>query len=258
METLSNALKINKTIKKLNLFHNLFDVNGARRLGDVFKINSNLEELDIGYNRIKNAGFKSIIQSIKDNKNVNLKFLGVKYNFLNDKIFEEELKAIEEDKDIKLEEIDLKNNNITPGFLMKFWEEKFTKMSKKLKVDLFDVLTYMEPDRLERSVWIPTGEEAQRIDLFNEIERCEKECIKDENSHVGIPLFIRKKRGRKAGHKKENKCRNIFVEFIMPNSVNRMLKLASTFKFKINGKNRKIFKAGTKPDFLVVKKRIHD
>ena len=115
----------------------------------------------------------------------------------------------------------------------------------------------MEPDKLERSVWIPTGEEAKKLDIFNEIERCEKECIIKDNSHVGIPLFIRKKRGRKTGQKKENKCRNVFIEFIMPNSVNRMLKLAATSKFCINGKNRKIFKAGTKPDFLVVKKRVN-
>ena len=187
---------------------------------------------------------------------MNLKFLGLKYNFINDKVFEEQFNILEENKEIKLEEMDLKNNSISPGFLMKFWEDKFTKMSKKLKVDLFEVLTYMEPDRLERSVWIPTGEEAKRIDLLDEIERCEKQCIKDENSHVGIPLFIRKKRGRKTGQKKENVCRNIFIEFIMPNSVNRMLKLAATSKFSINRKNRKVFKAGTKPDYLVVKKRV--
>ena len=257
VETLSNALKINKTIKKLNLFHNLFDVNGARRLGDVFKINDTLEELDIGYNRIKNAGFKSIIQSIIENKNVNLKYLGLKYNFINDKSLEEQFNKLEENKDIKLEQLDLKNNNITPGFLMKFWEKQFKKMGKKLKVDIFDILLFMEADRIERSVWIPTGEEAKRMDIFNEIERCEQDCIKKDKSYVGIPLYIRRIRGRKTGQKKENKCRNIFVEFIMPNSVNRMLKLAATSKFRINGKNRKIFKAGTKPDFLVVKKRVN-
>ena len=255
IETLSNALKINKTIKKLNLFHNLFDVNGARRLGDVLKINNHIEELDIGYNRIKNAGFKNIFQSIKDNKK--LKFLGLKYNFINDKALEEQFNILEENKEMALKEIDLKNNSITPGFLMKFWEDKFVKMSNKIKVDIFDILTFMEPDRLERSVWIPTGEEAKRSDLYNEIQRCERDCILKEDSHVGIPLFIRKKRGRKTGQKKENKCRNIFVEFIMPNSVNRMLKLAATSKFSINGKNRKIFKAGTKPDYLVVKKRVN-
>ena len=140
---------------------------------------------------------------------------------------------------------------------MKFWEEKFIKMEKKLKVNVFDVLTFMEPERLERTVWIPTGEEATKDDLIVEIERADKECTKKENSHVGIPLFIRKKRGRKTGKKKENKCRNVFIEFIMPNSTNRMLKIGATSKFVVNGKNRKVFKAGTKPDYLVVKKRVN-
>jgi len=255
IETLSNALKINKTIKKLNLFHNLFDVNGARRLSEVLKINNHLEELDIGYNRIKNAGFKCIIKSIEENKNLNLKFLGLKYNFIKDKIFEEQLNIIEQNKEIKLEELELKNNSISSGFLMKFWEEKFKKMEKKLKVDVFDVCAYLDQDRLDRTVWIPTGDEQKKIDIINEIERREKDCIRTDKSHVGIPLFMRKKRGRKEGRKKENKCKNIFIEFIMPNSVNRMLKLAATSKFTLAGKNRKIFKAGTKPDFLLVKKR---
>ena len=257
IETLSNALKINKTIKKLNLFHNLFDVNGARRLSDALKINNILEELDIGYNRIKNTGFKSIIESIKENKNLNLKFLGLKYNYINDKTLEEEFNLLEENKEIKLEELDMKNNSLTQGFLMKFWEEKFTKMNKKLKIDIFDVCAFMIPERLERTIWIPTGEDPKKVDIYNEIEKCERECIKNEDSHVGIPLLIRKKRGRKAGAKKDSKCKNVFVEFIMPNSVNRMLKIAATSKFALGGKNRKVFKAGTKPDYLLVKKRVN-
>mgnify|MGYP002624006015 CR=1 FL=1 len=257
VDTLSNALKINKTIKKLNLFHNLFDVNGARRLADVLKINTSLEELDIGYNRIKNSGFKSVLESIKENKALHLKFLGLKYNFVKDKILEEQLDIIEENKEMGLEEIDLKNNSLSPGFLMKLWEQKFTKMSKKLKVDIFDVCAYMGEERLERTIWIEAGEDPNKNDVFNEIQRCEKDCILFENSHVGIPLLIRKKRGRKTGDKKQEKCRNVFVEFIMPNSVNRMLKLASTSKFLLGGKNRKAFKAGTKPDYLVVKKRVN-
>ena len=252
IETLSKALKVNKTIKNLNLFHNLFDVNGARRIGEVLKTNNNLEELDIGYNRIKNAGFKNIIESIKNNKH--LKYLGLKYNFINNKIFEEQFNLLEEDKGIKLEEIELKKNSVSPEFLAKFWEEKFTKMSKKLKIDLFDILYYMEPEKLERTVWIPTGFEVNRTDVFNEIQRREKECIATEESHVGIPLFIRKKRGRKIGEKKEKDCKDVFVEFIMPNSSNRMLKLAATSKFSLNGKKMKIFKAGTKPEYIPIKK----
>ena len=256
VETLSNALKINTTIKKLNLFHNLFDVNGARRIGDVLKINKSLEGLDIGYNRIKNAGFKYIVNALKENSNLNLHSLGLKYNFINDKILEEQMSLIEEQENIKLEEIELKNNSLTSGFLQKYWEEKFSKSKKKIRVDIFDVVAYMSQDKLDRTVWIPNGEEPKKNIFMNEIERCENNCIKEENSHVGIPLFMRKKRGRKTGKKKEKDCKNIFIEFIMPNSVNRMLKLAATSQFTINGKLKKIFKAGTKPDYLVVKKRI--
>ena len=256
VETLSNALKINTTIKKLNLFHNLFDVNGARRIGDVLKINKNIEELDIGYNRIKNAGFKYIIDSLKENKNINLKSLGLKYNFINDKFLEEEMSSIEKEENIKLEEIDLKNNPLSSGFLQKYYEEKFSKMEKKLKIDIFDVLAYLSQDKLDRTIWIPNNEEPVKSAFLAEIERCDNECFRNEKSHVGIPLFMRKKRGRKTGKKKEQTCKNIFIEFIMPNSVNRMLKLAATSKFSINGKSKKIFKAGTKPDYLVVKKKV--
>ena len=129
-------------------------------------------------------------------------------------------------------------------------------MKKKRRLDIFDVLGYMSQEKLDRTIWIPNSEEPVKSDFMNEIERCENECIKEEKSHVGIPLFMRKKRGRKTGKKKEAVCKNIFIEFIMPNSVNRMLKLAATSKFTINGKLKKIFKAGTKPDYLVVKKKI--
>ena len=256
IETLSNALKINTTIKKLNLFHNLFDVNGARRIGDVLKINKTIEELDIGYNRIKNAGFKYIISALKENQNLNLKILGLKYNFINDKVLDEQMTIIENAENIKLEEIYLKNNSLSSGFLQKYWEGKFTKMKKQIKTDIFDFLAFMTPEKLDRTIWIPNIEEPKKSDFMAEIEVCERDCVKSEGSHVGIPLFMRKKRGRKTGKKKENIAKNIFIEFIMPNSANRMLKLASTSKFIINGKLKKIFKAGTKPDYLVVKKKI--
>ena len=255
IETLSNALKINTTIKKLNLFHNLFDVNGARRIGDVLKINKTIEELDIGYNRIKNAGFKYIISALKENQNLNLKILGLKYNFINDKVLDEQMTIIENAENIKLEEICLKNNSLSSGFLQKYWEGKFTKMKKQIKTDIFDFLAFMTPEKLDRTIWIPNIEEPKKSDFMAEIEVCERDCVKSEGSHVGIPLFMRKKRGRKTGKKKENIAKNIFIEFIMPNSANRMLKLASTSKFIINGKLKKIFKAGTKPDYLVVKKK---
>ena len=41
--SLCHALKINKTLEYLNLFHNCIDVNGAGQVGEVLKDNNNLK-----------------------------------------------------------------------------------------------------------------------------------------------------------------------------------------------------------------------
>ena len=119
-------------------------------------------------------------------------------------------------------------------------------------------MAFTKQEKLERTVWVPNGEEPDKSAFLTEIERCDKQCFMEEGSHVGVPLFMRKKRGRKTGKKKEKACKNMFIEFIMPNSVNRMLKLSANSQFVINGKAKKIFKAGTKPDYLVVKKKLRN
>lgn len=258
IESLCKALKVNKTIQYLNVFHNLFDVNGARRFQEILAVNSTLEELDIGYNRIKNVGFSQIIKGIKDNKNSKIKFLGTKYNFIKDTCFEAQMKEIDSSDNIKIEKIDMKNNSISEGFLSKYYEEQFMKLKKKIKIDIFDVLYFLLPERLERTVWISCGANSNSKTIEDELKACERKCIKDDKSYLGIPLFIRKKRGRKVGMKKTAAATDCFIEFILPNSTNRMLKIASTFGFTQGGKKTRVCKAGTKPDYLLVKKRIQN
>lgn len=98
-------------MKKLNLFHNLLDVGGARLLGEALKVNNSLEDLDIGYNRIKKAGLRKIIDALKANKNSNLKYLGLKYNFIGENILSEFIKALnkKEYSNLKLEKISMKD-----------------------------------------------------------------------------------------------------------------------------------------------------
>lgn len=91
----------------MNLFHNCIDVSGAERMGEVLKVNNNtLKELDIGYNRIKNNGFKKVINGIVENNNSSLKKLGVKYSFIKDKEFEEE--ELDLVKMLRLKKLNLK------------------------------------------------------------------------------------------------------------------------------------------------------
>lgn len=253
--SLCHALKINKTLEYLNLFHNCIDANGAGQVGEVLKDNNNLKELDIGYNRIKNNGFKKIISGIKENKNHVLKKLGVKYNFIKDKVMEEEFNIIDNSDNISLEEIDLKNNSLTSGFLSKFYEEKYKKMKKNINLDIFDTLYYLEPERLERTVWLDKGGNSNEHEIYQKILSLEKDTILSESSHIGIPLSIKKIRGKKTGKKKDSIENNAFIEFIMPNSVNRMLKIGRSNQFVLSGQKRNIYKAGTRLEYLVVKKK---
>ena len=224
-------------------------------MGEVLKVNNTLKEIDIGYNRIKNNGFKKIINGIVENKTSSLKKLGVKYSFIKDKVFEEELDLLEKSENVSIEEIQLKNNSLTSGFLSKNWEEKYQKMKKNIKIDIFDILYYLEPERVERSVWIDKEGYITENDIYREILIVEKDTILFDNSHIGIPLTIKKIRGRKTGQKKDNVENNAFIEFIMPNSANRMLKLGTTKKFALGGVKTNVYKAGTRLDYLVVKKK---
>ena len=252
---LCQALKMNQTLEYLNLFHNCIDVSGAGQIGEVLKTNNNLMELDIGYNRIKNNGFKKIIDGIKENKTSKLKKLGVKYNFIKDKVMAEQFDVIENTETISLEEIELKNNSFTSRFLSEFYQDKYKNMKKNIKTDVFYLLYGLEPERLERTVWLEKGDNDDENEIYEAILRLEEKAISKDNSHIGIPLAIKKIRGRKTGQKKDSLENNAFVEFIMPNSVNRMLKIGKSNQFILSGQKRNIYKAGTRLDYLVVKKK---
>jgi Ran GTPase-activating protein (RanGAP) involved in mRNA processing and transport len=252
---LCQALKMNQTLEYLNLFHNCIDVSGAGQLGEVLKINNNIMELDVGYNRIKNNGFKKVIDGIKENKTSKLKKLGVKYNFIKDKAMEEQFDLIENTETISLEEIELKNNSFTSRFLTEFYQDKYKNMKKNIKTDVFYLLYGLEPERLERTVWLEKGDNDDEYEIYETILRLEEKAISKDNSHIGIPLAIKKIRGRKTGQKKDSLENNAFVEFIMPNSVNRMLKIGKSNQFILSGQKRNIYKAGTRLDYLVVKKK---
>ena len=252
---LCQALEINKTINYLNLFHNCFDVSGAMRIGKVLKINNTLIELDLGYNRIKDKGFKSVIDSILENKDSSLKTIGLKYNFIRNRQLDLEFDEIAKSQNLSLEEIILGNNLLTSGFLPKLYEEKYKKLKQNITTDIFGILYYLEPERVERTVWIDKGSNDGEYDIYREIINLEKTVISSEGSHVGIPISIKKIRGRRTGKKKESLENNAFVEFMMPNSANRMLKIGTTNKFYLSGIKRNLYKAGTRLNYMVVKKR---
>jgi len=263
IESLCQVLEINKTIKYLNLFHNKLDVSGASRIGEYLKKNNNLIELDIGYNRIKGKGFEKLINLIIENKDSSLKKLGVKYNCINNDDLKKVFEIIGKCDKISLEEIQLKNNSFISSLLPTF-NEQYNKLNKNITIDILDVLYYLEPERIQRTIWLEKNSTISILDIFEKIYKLEKDLIseqtesevkvkEEEVSYVGIPLSIVKIRGRKTGKKKENSENNAFVEFICPNSVNRIMSKSGSLNF--NGQKSKIFKAGTRLKYFVVKPR---
>lgn len=65
----------------------MFDVDGARALGNALKTNSSLKFLDLGHNRIRQTGLKSITEGILANPTSKVSEMSIKWNFITDACF---------------------------------------------------------------------------------------------------------------------------------------------------------------------------
>jgi Ran GTPase-activating protein (RanGAP) involved in mRNA processing and transport len=81
---IAKSLQKNTTLKGLNLFKNTLDVDGARALRDLLKVNHSIEFLDVGHNRIRQKGLEAITEGILHTEQCKLKTLGLRMNFIND------------------------------------------------------------------------------------------------------------------------------------------------------------------------------
>jgi hypothetical protein len=252
IEAISKMLPLNKSIRVLNLFHNLFDVNGARRLRDALKVNSTIEAIDIGYNRFKGRGFGYIIDGLTSNPNNKLTYLGSKYNFLKHDSLITNLPRILTSPNSHINHLEISSN----GFDNKTLSEAYNLLGdKSVNIDIFEKLYYLVEERLERTVWIsPLNRNDTSKMLYDAIKDAELDIITNDDSHLGIPLLIGFKRGRRIGQKKDSSLLNGFIEFIHPNSVNRLLKLAASGG-TLMGRKFRMYKAGTKPEQLIVKRK---
>jgi hypothetical protein len=258
IESLSKVLRVNKSIKSLNLYKNLFDVNGARRLSECLLDNNTLEILDIGYNRIRDLGFKNIIESLIKNKNSNLKQISFRCNLIKEEIIAEILPLLVNENN-KLETCNLSNNLISEASSNKLYEILYKENSSKINSDIFKICYFNNPERLERCAWISTvNNNVSKIKILEAFEIWDHKLLKEENTHMGIVLDLKFFKGRRFitnNTKGVVEGNRIFVEFVDPNSVNRLLKIASTSGFLIDNVRVKCFKAGTKKEVIVPKKK---
>ena len=65
---IGEAIKVNKTLKKLDVYHNSISDDGAAAISDGLKCNISLQELNMSLNKITSEGAKMIGEAIKMNK----------------------------------------------------------------------------------------------------------------------------------------------------------------------------------------------
>ena len=79
---ISEAIKMNKTLQKLQITHNSISDDGAAAISDGLKCNSSLQELNMSFNKITNEGAKMISEAIKMNNT--LQKLQITHNSISD------------------------------------------------------------------------------------------------------------------------------------------------------------------------------
>ena len=77
----------NSTLLYLNLNNNNSDVDGARSLKKALAINSTLQHLDVGYNRLRMKGLSALAEGLFSNPKSALSSLAIRNNFLSDDAF---------------------------------------------------------------------------------------------------------------------------------------------------------------------------
>ena len=67
---ISDCLKINKSLKELNMSENMITSNGAKEIATAIRVNTTLEKLDLSCNRISNDGVSFISDGLKNNNSL--------------------------------------------------------------------------------------------------------------------------------------------------------------------------------------------
>ena len=78
----------------LNIFANTIDVDGARAFEKTLGVNSTLELIDFGHNRLRNEGLMAIAKGIHANKTSAVTHLALRFNFITEDGFTEFLKKV--------------------------------------------------------------------------------------------------------------------------------------------------------------------
>lgn len=220
MYVICDALLSNKTLKHINLYRNIIDVDGARALSKVLEVNNSLTSLDIGHNRIRQTGLKAIVTGLLKNSESSLTTLGIRANFINDDAFTSLFELLV----FKGAKHQLKKLFIKSNFLSEFHKvalaTRVREEGVRVYVDDFDKVSNLNKERLDRTIWVsplPTS--------YMNLEGTTAEFFMEKNT-AGLVSDVRIRSGKAVPGRPQSNFYAI-VEFYHENSIPRCLKIAS-------------------------------
>ena len=232
------ALIKNTALKTLNLYRNKVDVDGARALRELLKVNTTLEFLDVGHNRLREKGIKALTDGICENPGSKLKHLGLRFNFINDDGFNYFFEnAIFKNKS-KIDHVYFLQNYLSEHFTVAL-AAKLEETGRKIYADGFEKLQYLNQTRLDTSIWISPV----LLHHVNQVEHYWKFFQND--FECGLIKDIRIRKGPKIPGKPKDNVYAI-IEYAHHNSVPRSMRIASKKKSTVLGNRIRIYKAGTR------------
>jgi hypothetical protein len=141
MYAIADALKKNNVLQCINLYRNIIDVDGARALGEVLKVNTSLTSLDIGHNRIRQTGLKAIVDGVCANPGSKLTSLGIRSNFISDDSFTYLFEKLVHGKN-KLARLFIKANFLTEYHKVAL-AAQWSEAKSKCFVDAFEAVAHL-------------------------------------------------------------------------------------------------------------------
>jgi hypothetical protein len=119
------------------LFKNKVDVDGARALRDMLKVNSTIQFLDVGYNRLREKGLKAIADGVCENVTSSVTHLGLRFNFISDDGFNYLFENAVLKGNTKITNIYALQNYMSEHFMVSL-HSRLEQSGKKLFIDQFE------------------------------------------------------------------------------------------------------------------------
>lgn len=138
-------------LEELHLFCNYIDVPGAKAICKALKTNQHLRFIDLGLNKVRKRGAAYVLEMLAVNKT--LETLALKFNYIPDAWAIKIIKQVVDSSQSRVSDIRLAGNSLQYETLVSV-ASLLQESRCSIKFDLSSRAQYLDPERMERTVYV--------------------------------------------------------------------------------------------------------